>query len=163
MATRLIDQRGITLVEILAAAGILSIGLAALAAAIPMSSYGIQQGNQVSTATFLANQRLEQVRNAQWGEHPDVDNLGVSSNATSAPQASGVTTFADEVPMAAPYAGYQRRVRVFDCGSGPGCAGIASNEMRQVVVTVTYTPLSGVGVATTQQSAEVTMLIAKRR
>ena len=163
MAARLIDQRGITLVEILAAVGILGIGLAALAAAIPLSAYGIQQGNQVSTATFLANQRLEQVRNAQWGEHPDIDNLGVSGSATAAPQVSGVTTFADEVPMAAPYAGYARRVRVFDCGSGAGCAGIVSDEMRQVVVTVTYTPLTGVGVSTTPQSAIVTMLVAKRR
>lgn len=163
MASRWRDQRGITLVEILAAAGILSIGLAALAAAIPLSSYGIQQGNQVSTATFLANQRLEQVRNAAWSEVPNTDTLGVSGNATSAPQSSGVTTFPDEVPMAAPYAGYQRRVRIVDCGSGSGCAGITSNEMRRVEVTVTYTPLTGLGVSTTPQSAVVTMLVAKRR
>lgn len=166
MAARLIDQRGITLVEILAAVGILGIGLAALAAAIPLSAYGIQQGNQVSTATFLANQRLEQVRNAQWeaiGLTPPVDNLGLSASATAAPQAGGTTTFADEVPMATPYAGYSRGVRIFDCGSGAGCAGIVSDEMRQVVVTVTYTPLTGVGVSPTSQSAIVTMLVAKRR
>ena len=60
------NNLGMTLVEILIAIGIIGVGLAALASVIPVSSYGIQEGNQLSTSTFLANQRLEQVRNGRW-------------------------------------------------------------------------------------------------
>src|SRR5262245_42162064 len=100
------DARGMTLVEVLVAIGIIGVGLAALASAIPISTYGIQEGNQLSTATFLANQRLEQVRNAAWSQNPALDELGISSSSTSAPQVSGTTTFPDERAVAAPYAQY---------------------------------------------------------
>ena len=71
------DQRGATLMEVLIAMAIIAVGVWALAAAIPLAAYGIQEGNQLSTATFLVNQRLEHVRNARWEESPCVDALGV--------------------------------------------------------------------------------------
>jgi prepilin-type N-terminal cleavage/methylation domain-containing protein len=159
------DERGMTMAEILAAAAVIGIGLTALAAAIPLASYGIQEGNQLSTATFLANQRLEQVRNARWeGGAAAVDTVGVSPSDTAAPVAGGVTTFPDETPMAAPYASYNRRVRVTDCGAGLGCGGIVNAELRQVVVTVDYRPLTGVGVAAaTQRKGAVVSLYLSRR
>src|SRR5262245_44377170 len=43
---------------------IIGVGLLALSSAIPLVAYGMREGNQLSTVTFLANQRLEQVRNA---------------------------------------------------------------------------------------------------
>ena len=60
------DQRGMTLAEVLVALPIITIGLLALLSAIPLSTYATQEGRQTSTATFLANQRLEQVRRWQW-------------------------------------------------------------------------------------------------
>ena len=57
----------------------------ALLAAVPFASYGTREGYQLSTATFLANERLEQVRNARWQSEPrPVDELGVSPAPTSA-------------------------------------------------------------------------------
>src|SRR6266540_2492628 len=117
------NQLGMTLAEILIAITIIGVGLVALASAIPIAAYGIQEGNQLSTATFLANQRLEQIRNAQWTAvvPPDaicpgvtalvsaVDDLGVSPSPTAAPQSGGVTTFPDENPLPAPSAGYSRQ------------------------------------------------------
>jgi len=155
------DQRGMTLAEILIAIAIIGVGLAALAAAIPLAGYGIQEGSQLSTATFLANARLEQAKNAAWTALPAVDNLGVSAGS-AAPQSSGTTTFPDENPIAAPYTAYVRTVRVTDCGVGSGCAGITNANLRQVTVTVTYRPLTGVGQGASTKSATVTMLIAKR-
>jgi hypothetical protein len=64
--------------------------------------------------------------------------------------------------MAAPYAGYTRMVRVTDCGVGAGCGGVVDATLRQVTVTVSYTPLTGVGVGTAAKSAVVTMLLARR-
>jgi prepilin-type N-terminal cleavage/methylation domain-containing protein len=155
------DQGGMTLAEILVAIAIIGIGLAALAAAIPLAGYGIQEGSQLSTATFLANARLEQARNATWTATPAADNLGVSSGDT-APQSGGVTTLPDETPVAAPYSAYTRRVRIVNCGAGAGCGGIVDANLRQVTVTVTYTPLTGIGQSPTTKAATVTILIAKR-
>jgi hypothetical protein len=136
----------------------------ALLSAIPLASYAIQEGSQTSTATFLANQRLEQVRNAQWSATPAVDNLGVSASSTAAAQSGGTTTFADESPIAAPYAAYTRQVRITDCGTGAGCTGVTNSGMRLVTVTVSYTPLSATGqtAGPASRSVVISMVIAQR-
>jgi type II secretory pathway pseudopilin PulG len=156
------DERGITLAEIVVAIAIIGIGLMALASVIPIAAYGVQEGNQLSTATFLANARLEQAQNARWGQNPAVDNIGVSASSTAAPQSGGTTTFPDESPMAAPYAGYSRSVRVTDCGVGAGCGGVVDSNLRQVTVFVSYQPLSGVGQGSGPKTAVVTMLVARK-
>src|SRR5262249_47513214 len=135
------DQRGITIVELMIAVGIIGVGLVALSSAIPIAAYGIQEGNQLSTATFLANQQLEQVRNAQWCAQCGTagaakDTLGLSASSTAAPVGDGATTtFPDETPMTAPYAGYTRTVRITSCGVAPGCSGITDAGLRQITVT----------------------------
>ena len=156
------DQRGMTLVEILIAAAVLMVALVGLASGIPIASYGIQEGSQLTTATFLANQRLEQVRAAAWTSTPAVDNLGVSASATAAPQSGGVTRFPDESPVAAPYTQYTRQVRITDCGAGLGCGGLVLPDLRQVTITVSYAPVTGVGVGASAKSAIVTMLVTRR-
>ena len=157
------DPRGITLVEVIVAVGIITVGLSALLAAVPFASYGTREGYQLSTATFLANERLEQVRNARWESEPrPVDELGVSPAPTSAPKSGAVTTFADEAALPAPYGDYARAVRIIDCGSGGACSGIAKADLRQVTITVTYRPMTGVGGAGIAKPAAVTTLIAKR-
>jgi prepilin-type N-terminal cleavage/methylation domain-containing protein len=158
------DHRGMTLAEVLVALPIITIGLLALLAAIPLSTFATQEGKQNSTATFLANQRLEQVRNARWSAQiPPVDELGISASAASPPQTGGTVTFADE-NLAGSYTGYQRKVRVTDCGVGGGCAGVTSSDMRLVTVTVTYTPLSPTGkdAIPALRSVALTMLVARR-
>ncbi len=167
-----------TVAEMLVAIAIIGTGLVALSAAIPLASYGIQEGSQLSTATFLANQRLEQVRNALWQAAqppppavpivPAADNLGVSVPATAAPTNGAVTTFPDENPVPAPYTNYTRTVRVTDCSVNPGCGIVPLTpslaDLRQVTVTVSYRPMTGVGVAPagTTKSAIVTLYITKR-
>jgi Tfp pilus assembly major pilin PilA len=182
------DQQGATLMEVMIAVGIIGIGLWALSAVIPLAAYGIHEGSHLSTATFLANQRLEQVRNARWERWEavlplpplcgvldyGVDNLGVSASSTAAPVGScvgGGTTFPDEspvvpdenpVPNPNPYAGYTRTVRITSCEAG--CNGIVNNDLRQVVVTVTYRPMTGIGLsaAGTAKASTVTMYVARR-
>jgi Tfp pilus assembly protein PilV len=139
------DRRGITLVEVIVAVGIITVGLSALLAAVPFASYSTREGYQLSTATFLANERLEQVRNARWQSEPrPVDELGVSHAPTSAPESGAATTFADEAAL-------------------PGeCSGIAKADLRQVTITVTYRPMTGDGGAGIAKAAAITTLIAKR-
>ncbi len=164
MLTKLGNRDGMTLAEILVAMAIMGIGLVGLASVIPLASYGMQEGNQLSTATFLANQRLEQVRNSSWTASPVADNIGVSPSASTPPQSGATVTFPDESPLAAPYGGYARTVRVTDCGVGAGCGGVTNAGLRQITVTVRYTPLTGVGQAAsgTTKSAVLTMYIAQR-
>jgi prepilin-type N-terminal cleavage/methylation domain-containing protein len=149
MQSILWNQRGMSLAEILIASVIMAVGLVALLSAIPLASYAIGEGTQLSTATFLANQRLEQVKNAQWTATPVVDLLGVSASMAVAPKTGVTTTFPDETPLTAPFTGYTRQVRVTDCGVAPGCVGVTNAGLRQVTVIVSYQPLTGVGTAAT--------------
>lgn len=174
------NERGLTLAEILVAVAILGIGLVGLAVVVPIASYGVQEGSQLSTATFLAEQRLEQVRNAPWTGTPANDCIGSGANAPVVPAgvacangtivlAAGATTFADEANViwgnntsaAANQAGYSRQVRVSDCSPTP-CAGLTSATMRQVTVSVTYRPLTSSGVSAQNKTVSVQWLVARK-
>ena len=166
---RLSNQRGITVAEVLVAAAILGLGLAAVMTVVPVASYGVQDGNQTSTATYLARQRLEQIRNAAWTATTDC--VGLSANATSAPAASPagscgatVTTFPDEATLPG-FGQYARTVRVVDCGvagNAAVCGNITNAAMRLVTVTVTYRPISAAGVSNVNTSVMVEWLVAQR-
>jgi prepilin-type N-terminal cleavage/methylation domain-containing protein len=156
------DQRGLTLVETMIAAGVIGVGLVAVSAAIPAASHGVQEGKQLSTATFLATQRLEQVRAARWELGPPaVDDLGVSPSPAAPPAAGAVTTFPDEA-LTGPHAGYARTVRITDCAAG--CGAVAKADLRQVTVSVTYRPMTGAGgwASAATKAATITMYVAQR-
>lgn len=146
----LANERGLTLAEILVAVAVIGLGLVGLAVVIPVSTYGVQEGNQLTTATFLAEQMVERARAAAWTSSPARDCLGVSTgNAAPLPTGgvtcNGVTTtqFPDETSSAgvSGYSLYTRTVRVQDCGA-IACAGVLDGGMRLVTVSVTYMPLT---------------------
>ena len=142
---RIVDERGLTLAEVLVAVAVIGIGLVGVAVIIPVSTYGVQDGGQLSTATFLAEQMIERARAAAWTD-PAVDCLGVSSG-DSAPQPSeatcqGATTqFSDELDGVRGHPDYRRTVRVSGCEPA-ACAGVTGTGIRLVTVTVSYTPLT---------------------
>src|SRR2546427_104582 len=74
------SEAGFTLAEVLLAAVIITIAFVALLSVIPYSTSAVQGGNQTSTATFLANQKMEEAKNIPWTSTPDNDCLGVSAN-----------------------------------------------------------------------------------
>jgi hypothetical protein len=150
------------LAEVLAAVAVVAIGLSALTSAIPVAGAAVSEGARVSTATFLANARLEEVRTAAWSATPPVDRLGVSGAPLSPPQSGNTTTFADEAVLPDPYAGYSRQVRVLDCGLPPGCGTVTSGRLRQVTVSVAYRPVTARGLAALDKTVSVTTLVAQR-
>jgi prepilin-type N-terminal cleavage/methylation domain-containing protein len=184
--TMLGNERGLTLAEILVAVAIIGLGLVGLAVVIPVSSYGVQEGNQLSTATFLGEQMIERARAASWTfTTPQADCLGISTgNAAPVPTSvvdtsvnpptgtvaatcNGVATtqFPDEASVTG-YPQYSRQVRVTDCFTS-SCAGVAagtvpSRMMRRVGVTVTYTPISASGASPTPKTVYLEWLVSQK-
>lgn len=134
MRSFLAEEQGLTLAEVLAALGVLSIGLVGLISLLPLAGVGVHEGAHRSGAAFLATHALEQIR------------LGVGSGAT-------LITVADQPSLAPPHAAFGRTVRVRDCGSAPGCSGIETAGLRQVTVTVTYPVAPGQGAASAHRGA----------
>lgn len=178
------DENGLTLVEVLIALMVMLIGLVALAALVPLSLGHIGQANFRTTAVFLAQQRLEQVKNGVWTCFPNYsDPIGLSNPTTSAPTVTtgtcappnpltvtgntGTVTFADEGYGAIPgHPLYRRQVRIVDCGVGPGCSGaVLDSGIRQVTVSVFFRPQTGVGTLNnaTEDFAKVTTFVALRQ
>jgi prepilin-type N-terminal cleavage/methylation domain-containing protein len=118
------NELGLTLTEVLLALAVLSIGLVALVSLLPFAATGIHEGGHRSAAAFLAAARLEQLRH------------GIGSDR-------GLLSFPDESSLAAPHAGFDRKVRIRDCGLPPGCAGLESPGVHHVTVTVSYPPVAG--------------------
>jgi type II secretory pathway pseudopilin PulG len=169
---------GFTLVEVLLAAMIITIAFVTLLSVIPYSTAAVQSGNQTTTATFLANQKVEEAKNIPWTSTPDNDCLGVSANATSAPTvpagksctlgavnvAAGgaLTWFADQSSTAITnFNGYSRTVRITNCGV-TACAGVNDSAMRLVTVAVTFQPLTSTTTAAAAKTVTVSMAIAQR-
>jgi len=176
---RLTDARGFTIAEVLIASVIITLAFVALATVVPIAGFGVQEGYQVSTATFLADQKLEQSKNLPWVGSPANDCVGISASSTAAPTVPGgssctnggtniaaggaVTWLADEASVTN-FPGYSRSVRVTDCGTGGGCAGVTDSGMRLVTVTVTYTQGNATGTVGTTgpKSIQVQMVVSQR-
>ena len=171
---------GFTLPEVLLAAVIITIAFVTLLSVIPYSSAAVQSGNQMSTATFLANQKLEEAKNVPWGTAPANDCLGLSANVTSAPTVpAGQTCTLNGVTVAAGGAlawavdqnstaitnfnGYSRNVRVSDCSVVGSCFPLVGDPgMRRVTVSVTFQPMTVSSTAAAAKTVTVTMVIAQR-
>lgn len=143
----LLNERGLTLVEVLLAVAVIGAAVAGVGVIVPIASYGIQDGSQLSAATFLAEQMVERARAATWTLEPAVDCLGASVGNT-APVPTGATClgvattpFPDESAGVTGAPQYRRTVRISSCETG-ACAGVNTSGLRLVEVTVDYTPLS---------------------
>lgn len=181
------DTSGLTVAEVIVAVGIIMIGLVALMAVAPLTTSQVGQSKLKTTAVFLAQQRLERVKNSPWLA-PATDCLGVSAGDTAPVTASwvncsgaapaGLVTFPDEGynsitfvnsggAVVATYPQYRRAVRITDCSVAPGC-GIPLDpslaSLRQVTVTVFFRPMTGVGmVGAAEDIVQLTTLLALRQ
>jgi prepilin-type N-terminal cleavage/methylation domain-containing protein len=153
---RLSDDRGTTLVEVLVATVVIGIGLVGLAVVIPVSMWGVHEANALSTATFLAEQRIEEVRSAAWTMIPSTnDCLGTAAGAaptsstctrtqpTPCIDGTSCTTYPDESAVSG-YPAYSRTVRITGCAA-TACGGVVHEAMRLVRVTVSYQSMAGAG------------------
>jgi hypothetical protein len=176
------DATGMTVAEVLIAVGVIMVGLLALMAALPLGTSGIAESSRKTTATFLAQQRLEQIKNVRWcrtcgAAGAAVDGLGGGGSAGNV----AVAQWPDEGYGAVVLPGatnctandrsggcrFRRQVRIADC-SVVSCSGVAvgtksAPNLRQVTVTVFFFGLTGSGTASaSEENVQVVTLIARR-
>jgi prepilin-type N-terminal cleavage/methylation domain-containing protein len=101
---RRLDQRGVTMIELMVAMVLMAIALLALAASIPYATYGVVASGFQTTATLLAQEALERAKAADYGAIATLSFDG-SSGALPGDCTSGLR------PVAA-FAGFSRCVAV---------------------------------------------------
>jgi len=136
---------GLTLVEVVIALGILTIGLTALVGTFPLALNTLQSGRQSSTAVFLAVQRLEEIKAFAVSENTA---LGFANVTPAAFPAEPYAT----IPS---YSYYRRQVTILDPPTAPA-------DTKVVRVTVFYRPMTEVGLAPNETAVSVSTLIASR-
>lgn len=167
------DQRGMTLLEVLVAIGVIMVGLIGLVAVAPLATGAVGEASLKTTATFLAQQRLEAMKNRQWREcngEPvacTTDLLkGAGSDGTAAVAPWGDEAYNSIVVGTSNYPRFRRVTRITDC-SAAACGALAPAPslatLRRVSVTVFFVPITGSGQAgTTEERITLTTLVARR-
>jgi prepilin-type N-terminal cleavage/methylation domain-containing protein len=143
------SQAGFTLAELLAAIFIISLGLVAVGAGFATAIQGVESGRQQTTATFLAEQRMEQIRATALG-NPLLVCMGFA-NITAA-------CFPDQAYASITSApGYRSHVTVTDY-LDPVSGNVAR---KRVDVEIFYQPIVAWGVqVTAERSVRLSTLIA---
>ena len=108
-------QDGFLVIELLVAIMILMVPMLALMEMMPMAAQGILQGREITTATFQAETRMEELQHAEW------------------------TTFQDTLQPAYWPPEPTRTTTIEGCDQlGVDCGGVTSPAMRRVTVAVSY-------------------------
>jgi type IV pilus modification protein PilV len=136
-APRLADHRGFTLAEVLVAMMILTIGLVALVGLFHVGLQATQVGQQKSTAVFLAEQKLEQIK--AWAISTAAGR-GYATITNGAPSTAACCA-ADAYNSIPSYGTYRRQVNIND---GP----VPNTKQIQVQVFYQPTTTRGVGAET---------------
>ena len=137
-------QRGFTLAEVLVATFVLSIGLVAVATGFQYATSGVETGRGETSATFLAEQRLEQLRAI------------AVKDFTSATLNAGTTT--EAYGTIASGAAYRRDTTITD-GTGGVCP---ATTCKRVQVTVFYRPVTSRGQLDQERRVDlITMFVAR--
>ena len=139
------DRAGVTLVEVLVALGILTIGLTALLSVMPLGVGAIYSGRQSSTAVFLAVQRLEEIKAFAMSVDPAQGFANLTSRNFPGEPYTAITG----------YARYRRQVTIVDSPPAPA-------NTKAVQVTVFYRPSTEPGLAAPETAVSVSTLIASR-
>lgn len=141
------SKGGFTVAELLAAIFVLSAGIVAVGAGFATAIQGVETGRQQTTATFLAEQRLEQVRASALGNSL-VACMGFANVTGACFPAQAYGTIAN-----AP--GFRSTVTVTDYI----VAGAVAR--KRVDVEVFYQPIVAWGVlATAERSVRLSTLVA---
>ena len=145
------SQAGFSLAELLAAVFVISVGLLAVGAGFSTAIQGVETGRQQTTATFLAEQRMEQVHATALGNsllacmgYVNITNACFPAQAYGAiPSAPGYRSVVSVIPLAAD--------------------GVGVIHGKRVDVEVFYQPIVAWGVqVTAERSVRLSTFFANR-
>ena len=132
------NQRGMTLVELLVAVFIITVGLVAIGSGFQLATSGVAAGQQQTTATFLAEQRLESIKSFAVSTNSGQGLANVTSTNFPAAEAYGTianyTTYRRTTTITSP-TGTTKRVTV-EVYWRPVAVSSTANAERNVTVSV---------------------------
>lgn len=143
-------EDGFTLAEVLTAMAVLVVGLVAVALAFHYALTGIETGRGETTAAFLAERALEELKAValvDWG----------SAALAPATRIEYCLPAGDACTPAATPGSYRRATTISDAQNGP-CAA----RCKIVRVTVFYRPVAGTGQLDQERQVEVVTVFAPR-
>jgi prepilin-type N-terminal cleavage/methylation domain-containing protein len=143
-------EDGFTLAEVLTAMAVLVVGLVAVALASHYALTGIETGRGETTAAFLAERALEELKAValvDWG----------SAALAPATRIEYCLPAGDACTPAATPGSYRRATTISDAQNGP-CAA----RCKIVRVTVFYRPVAGTGQLDQERQVEVVTVFAPR-
>jgi prepilin-type N-terminal cleavage/methylation domain-containing protein len=142
---------GFTLVEVVVAVMVLAVGLGALALGFQQAASGMDTGGQETTAVFLAERRLEELRAvalADWASAA----LGATTTTEYCPATGGACTATATTGL------YRRVTAITDNPGGSACAA----SCKRIRVTVFYRALSGGGDLSQERHVTLVTVVASR-
>ena len=139
------DQRGLTLAEVITAAAILTIAVFALLSAVVSGFTDVDRGRQQSTAIFLAEQRMEEVRSFAMSTAAGQGFANLTSGTFTAQAYGSIASFGQ----------YRRTVTVTD---NPG--GVANTKL--IDVSVFYRPQTDRGMQG-ESNVLITTVVARHQ
>lgn len=135
------NERGMTLVELLVAVFIITVGLTAIATGMQLATSSINVGQQETTASFLAEQKIE-----------DIKAFALSTNASQGFANVTSTNFpAEAYNSIATYEPYRRTTTITN----------PSATTKVIVVKVFYMPI-GVASTVTERQVSLSTLVRTR-
>ena len=136
-------EGGFTLAEVLVATFVLAIGLAAVATGFQYATSGVATGKGETTAVFLTEQRLEQLKALAL------------TDWTNAALTAGTTT--EAYGSIANASAYRRVTTITD---NPG--GTCTVNCKLIQVTVFYKPLTGRGRLDQERQVDIITMVTSR-
>jgi prepilin-type N-terminal cleavage/methylation domain-containing protein len=171
-------QRGFTLVEVLVATVVIMVGLVAVASGFQYATSGVATGRGETVATFLAEQRIEQLKTVAmtnyagpWPSGPSLQGGTALNNpvtTTEFCQSSniGATSSNCQGSAITNAASYTRVTRIWDAGAtlnlGAGCTGTTPLLCKRIQVSVSYRPVTSQGDASQTRTINVFAIVAPR-
>ncbi len=138
-------ETGFTLIEIIVAAAVIGVGLVGVVAGFLHAVGGLETGRQQTTAAFLAEQRMEELKAVALADFRHITAAHYPSEGYG-----GIISEGRAMP------GYRRTVTITDA---PG--GLADTKL--VDVDVFYRPVVGFGVLASERSVRLSALLTARR
>ena len=155
------EESGFTLVELLVAVALLMIGLVAVMQWFPLGTAGVETGRRQSTAVFLAEQKIEQIK--AWGLSTAANQgfLTVIAGGTCFTSAAPPGPCANDAFNSIPgYPEYSRTVTITACVVAP-CPAPLTTTTRLVRVQIQYRRVTTGAVLASGTQVDIATLIAQ--